>query len=74
MFCNIPVRKYIRLMQWNANSISLRKPELEHFLNVNVIDVAAICETKLILSSKFTVPVTLYTERIAINMAAESYC
>jgi hypothetical protein len=43
-------------MQWNANSISLRKPELEHFLNVNGIDVTAICEIKLIPRRKCTVP------------------
>jgi hypothetical protein len=61
-------------MQLNANSVSLWKPELQHFLNVNVIDVAAVCETKLIPRRKFTVPVTVYTERIAINMAEVSYC
>jgi hypothetical protein len=43
-------------MQWYANSISLRKPELEHFQNVNGNDLAAVCETKLISRRKFTVP------------------
>ena len=45
----------MRLMQWNANSITLRKYELEHFLQANRIDVAAICETKLSPRRKFTV-------------------
>jgi hypothetical protein len=42
-------------MQWNANSVTLRKYELMQFLQANRIDIAAICETKLSPRRKFTV-------------------
>ena len=59
-------------MQWNANSILQKKPELLHFLTVNKIDVAAISETKLHPNREFTAPgYKIY--RIEINTKAE-YC
>jgi exonuclease III len=44
------------VMQWNTNSIQLRKHELEHFLHSNRIDIAALCETKLTPHKRFTLP------------------
>jgi exonuclease III len=44
------------MMQWNTNSIQLRKHELEHFLHSDRIDIAALCETKLTPQKRFTLP------------------
>ena len=43
-------------MAWNANSVSNKKAELDLFLNVNKIDIAAISETKLLPKTRFTMP------------------
>lgn len=46
----------LRIMTWNANSITNKKIELQHFLSVNNLDVAAITETKLSPTRKFSIP------------------
>ena len=46
----------MRIVVWNANSISTKKAELNLFLKVNKIDIAAISETKLLPKQRFTIP------------------
>ena len=36
----------LHIVAWNANSVSTKKAELDLFLQVNKIDIAAISETK----------------------------
>jgi exonuclease III len=44
------------MLQWNSNSISHKKYELEHFLTINQIDIAAVSETKLSPRRKLQFP------------------
>ena len=46
----------LRIVAWNANSVSTKKAELDLFLHVNKIDIAAISETKLSPNRRFTIP------------------
>jgi hypothetical protein len=43
-------------MAWSANSVAYKKAEFELFLQANNIDVAAVCETKLLPKYRFTIP------------------
>jgi hypothetical protein len=43
-------------LESNANSVHKEKAELEIFLQTNAIDIAAICETKLLPKYKFNTP------------------
>jgi exonuclease III len=46
----------LRIVTWNANSVSTTKAELHMFLLVNTIDIAAISETKLSRNRRFSIP------------------
>jgi hypothetical protein len=46
----------LRIVVWNANSVSTKKAELDLFLKVNKIDIATISETKLLPKYRFTIP------------------
>jgi exonuclease III len=46
----------LRIVAWNANSVSTKKAELDLFLRVNKIDITAISETKLSPNRRFTIP------------------
>jgi exonuclease III len=46
----------VRIITWNANSVTNKKADLALFLNVNNIDIAAIGETKLSPKSRFSIP------------------
>ena len=46
----------LRIVAWNANSVSTKKADLDLFLHVNKIDTVAISETKLSPNCRFTIP------------------
>jgi exonuclease III len=50
------INRNLRILEWNANSVYKKKAELEIFLQTNSIDIAAICETKLLPKYKFNIP------------------
>ena len=46
----------LRVMAWNANSVTNKKAELDMFLRINKIDIAAVSETKLSPNRRFSIP------------------
>ena len=51
----IPLTHNLRALAWNANAVTTKKAELELFLRLSNIDVAAISETKLTPNRRFTI-------------------
>jgi hypothetical protein len=56
----------LRITAWNANSVTNKKAELDMFLRINKIDIAAISETKLSPNRRYSIPgySTVRTDRI----------
>ena len=43
----------LKIVQWNAKGVWLKKTELQHFLKLKAIDVCCIQETHLLSSYRF---------------------
>lgn len=53
---NNPLNNNLRIIHWNANGITNKSDELKILLNNEKIDIALINETRLLPSSKLTIP------------------
>ena len=65
MFPHPQISHNLHITAWNANSMTNKKAELDMFLRINKIDIAAVSETKLSPNRRFSNPgyTTVRTDR-----------
>ena len=69
LFLSQQIIHNLRIVAWNANSVSTKKAELDLFLRVNKIDIAAISETKISPNRNFPYQDVQQSDRTETNSA-----